>query len=81
MQSKKKLHFYRVSAVPSLATQSDVQGSEKEIHQKVNEDEKEKIEGDSAVISKTPLPLQSHENEKKDEVCIFLHCCNLIAKN
>ncbi|VIO87624.1 Protein kinase domain containing protein [Brugia malayi] len=59
----------RVPAVPSLTVQSSSQGSEKKIHETVNEeDEKEKIEENIAVISKTPSPLPSHESEKKDEL-------------
>ncbi|CAG9533409.1 unnamed protein product [Cercopithifilaria johnstoni] len=58
----------RIPAVPSLSTQSGPQGSEK-IHETVDEeDEKKKIEEDTAVISETPSPLPSHENEKKDEL-------------
>ncbi|EJD74728.1 WNK protein kinase [Loa loa] len=59
----------RIPAVSSLAIQLGPQGIDKKIHETVNEeDEKEKIEENTAVISETPSLLPSHENEKKDEL-------------
>lgn len=76
---RKRKQYYRIPSVPSVTIQFSHQGSEK-IHETVNEeDEKEKIEENTAVISETPSPLPSHENEKKDEVCIYLQCYYLIA--